>query len=128
MKSCLRAIPSFIEKYPYPIVQINESDAEGRGIKMGDVVAIKTERGSVSMRAHVTDKIVKGFVYAAVGGGGPLGPEEWRRANANELTDFDQYDEVSGFPVYKTLLCQIKKKKRIRRGITVQDPSLGCTG
>jgi anaerobic selenocysteine-containing dehydrogenase len=128
MKSCLRAIPSFIEKYPHPVVQINTEDARQRGIAMGDKVSIKTARGSVLMRAHVTDRIMPGFAYAQVGGGGPQGPEEWREANVNMLTDMAQYDEISGFPVYKTLLCQITKKKRARRGIAVQDPSLGCVG
>ena len=128
MKSCLRAIPSFIEKYPYPSVKMNDEDAEDRGIKTGDVVSIKTARGSIRMRAHVTDKIMKGFVYAPVGGGGPLGPDEWKEANVNLLTDLEQFDEISGFPIHKTLLCQITKKKRIRRGIAVQDPSLGCVG
>ena len=128
MKSCFRAIPSFIEKYPYPIVEINEEDAKQRGIETGDRVSIKTARGSVLMRAFVSDKIMQGFAYAQAGGGGPLGPQEWQQANVNELTDMAQLDEISGFPVYKTLLCQIKKKKRQRRGIAVQDPSLGCVG
>jgi anaerobic selenocysteine-containing dehydrogenase len=128
MKSCLRAIPSFMEKYPHPEVQINPSDAEERKIKSGDAVIIKTARGSISMRAYVTDRIMKGYVYAPVGGGGPLGTDEWKEANVNILTDFEQFDEISGFPVYKTLLCQIKKKKRKRKGIAVQDASLGCTG
>ena len=128
MKSCLRAIPSFIEKYPYPVVQMNEEDAEDRDIKTGDLVSIKTPRGAVRMRAFVTDKIMKGFVYAPVGGGGPLGPDEWKEANVNLLTDLEQFDEISGFPVYKTLLCQVTKKKRKRKGIAVQDPSLGCVG
>jgi anaerobic selenocysteine-containing dehydrogenase len=128
MKSCLRAIPRFIEKYPYPVVEMNESDAEDRGIKTGDLVSIKTARGAVRMRALVTDKIMKGFVYAPVGGGGPLGPDEWKEANINLLTDSEQFDEISGFPVYKTLLCQVTKKKRKRKGIAVQDPSLGCVG
>ncbi len=128
MKSCLRAIPSFMEKYPHPVVEINPSDAADRRIKMGDRVVIKTERGSVMMRAYVTDTIMKGFVYAPVGGGGPLGTPEWQAANVNVLTDFEQFDEISGFPVYKTLLCEIKKKKRKRKGIAVQDPTLGCGG
>ncbi len=128
MKSCLRAIPGFIEKYPYPVVEINTTDAKERDIKTGDPVIIKTVRGSVQMFAYVTDNIIAGFAYAAVGGGGPLGPEEWRQANANMLTDFEQFDEISGFPVYKSLLCQIKKKKRQSKGIAVQDPSLGCVG
>ena len=128
MKSCLRAIPDFIEKYPYPMVQMNQKDAEERKIKTGDRVMIKTARGSVMMRAFVTGDIMPGFVYAPVGGGGPQGPEEWQQANVNVLADMEQYDEISGFPVYKTLLCQVKKKKRARRGIAVQDPTLGCGG
>jgi anaerobic selenocysteine-containing dehydrogenase len=128
MKSCLRAIPAFIEKYPYPMVQMNAQDAEERKIETGNRVVIKTARGSVQMRAFVTENIMPGFVYAPVGGGGPQGPEEWQNANVNVLADMTQYDDISGFPVYKTLLCQIKKKKRARRSIAVQDPTLGCGG
>lgn len=128
MKSCLRAIPSFIEKYPHPAVEINPEDAKARRISTGDVVILKTSRGKVTMRAFVTDKIMPGFAYAPVGGGGPQGTREWQQANVNELTDHAQFDPISGFPVYKTLLCQIKKKKRIRRGAASADPTLGCGG
>ena len=128
MKSCLRAIPSFIEKYPDPMVQINPVDAEKRKVNTGDLVMIKTARGQVAMRAFVTETIMPGFVYAPVGGGGPQGPDSWQRANVNQLTDDRQFDEISGFPVYKTLLCQIKKKKRVRRGAASADPTLGCGG
>ncbi|SDT83988.1 molybdopterin-containing oxidoreductase family protein [Desulfobacula phenolica] len=128
MKSCLRAIPDFMEKYPYPMVQMNPEDAAARNIKTKDPVVIKTARGSVMMRAYLTEDIMEGFVYAPVGGGGPQGTDEWKKANVNILTDLEQFDPISGFPVYKTLLCQVKKKKRQRRGIAVQDPSLGCVG
>jgi anaerobic selenocysteine-containing dehydrogenase len=128
MKSCLRAVSSFIEKYPHPRVEIHPADAAERDIKDGEVVIIKTVRGKVSMRAKVTDKISAGFVYAPVGGGGPQGPDAWQQANVNLLTDDQQFDPISGFPVYKTLLCQVKKKKRIRRGAAAADPSLGCGG
>ncbi len=128
MKSCLRAVPGFMEKYPHPAVQMNPADAKARGIETDDVVVIKTPRGKVTMHAFVTDTIMAGFVYAPVGGGGPLGTKAWQEANVNFLTDDRQYDEISGFPVYKTLLCQIKKKKRIRRGSASADPTLGCGG
>jgi anaerobic selenocysteine-containing dehydrogenase len=127
MKSCLRAIPDFIEKYPDPMVQMNPQDAADRQIEAGDTVVVKTPRGFVEMRADVTENVMKGFVYAPVGGGGPLGTESWRKANVNVLTDLEQFDPISGFPVYKTLMCQVKKKRR-RRTIVVQDPSLGCVG
>ena len=128
MKSCFRGVPAFMKNLPVPTVQMNTADALERKIKTGDRVVIKTARGSVAMQAFVTDKIMKGFVYAPVGGGGPLGTPAWQQANVNILTDDRQFDEISGFPTYKTLLCQVKKKKRERRKIAVQDPSLGCVG
>lgn len=61
------------------------------------------------MRALVTDDIVRGAVDANMGGGGPVGPEAWQKCNINELTDLHHYDPVSGFPVYKALLCDVSK-------------------
>lgn len=127
MKSCLRAIPDFIERYPDPMVQMNPQNAEERNLEPGDLVVVKTARGNVEMRVDITEDIMAGFVYTPVGGGGPLGTESWRRANVNVLTDLEQFDPISGFPVYKTLLCEVRKKRR-RRTIVVQDPSLGCVG
>ncbi len=129
MKSCLKAIPDFMKKYPCPTVQISEEDAAQRRIKTGDMVDLKTVRGSVKMWAFVTDKVMPGFAYAPVGGGGPMGTDEWKQANVNVLTDLKQFDEISGFPIYKTLLCQIRKKRQKgSRGIKVPDPTLGCSG
>jgi cysteine desulfurase NifS len=44
-----------------------------------------------------------------MGGGTPVGPKAWQEWNVNELTDLANYDEVSGFPVYKALLCDVAK-------------------
>ena len=116
MKSCFRGVEGFKKKYPHPNLQMNSADAKPRKIATGDYVSIKTARGKVVMRAFVTEDIMPGFVYAPVGGGGPLGTAEWRQANVNMLTDDRQYDEISGFPVYKTLLCQVKKKSAYDEG------------
>ncbi|MGO9415565.1 MAG: IscS subfamily cysteine desulfurase [Syntrophobacteraceae bacterium] len=91
-----------------PGVLMNSRDAEVRGIKDGDRVRIRSPRGSVVMRAKVTENIMRGAVDANHAGGGPLGPPEWREANINRLTDLDQFDPISGFPVYKCLLCEIE--------------------
>ena len=104
---------------------MNPKDAGDRNIENGDPVVVKTARGFVEMRAAVTEDIMEGYVYASVGGGGPQGTETWRKANVNALTDLEQFDPISCFPTYKTLMCQVKKKRR-RRTIVVQDPSLGC--
>jgi len=45
-----------------------------------------------------------------VGGGSPIHADGWREANANYLTAYDNRDSISGFPVYKALLCEVKKR------------------
>ncbi|HEX8948302.1 MAG TPA: IscS subfamily cysteine desulfurase, partial [Dissulfurispiraceae bacterium] len=102
-------IPGLSGARPEPTVTINALDAEARGIKSGDQVYVKSPRGQVLMRALVTDDIVQGAVDANMGGGGPVGPEAWRKCNINELTDLERHDLISGFPVYKALLCDVKR-------------------
>lgn len=102
-------IKSLYKERPEPTVTINTADAEDRGISTGDLVEIRTKRGKAEMRALVTDDIVQGAVDANMGGGGPVGPEAWRKCNVNVLTDLHRYDPVSGFPVYKALLCDVVK-------------------
>jgi cysteine desulfurase NifS len=102
-------IPGLVKKRPEPTVTINTVDARERGIINGDLVNIKTCRGTVAMRAYVTDDIMHGTVDANMGGGGPVGPEAWQKCNINELTSLQHYDSISGFPVYKALLCDIEK-------------------
>jgi anaerobic selenocysteine-containing dehydrogenase len=122
-----RAIAGLIEERPVPTVTMNSEDALERGIASGDWVVVKTLRGQVEVAAVVTDQILKGCVDVSTGGGGPLGTVEWQKCNVNLLTDMEQYDPISGFPVYKALLCQVvKKKRKSRRVIAAVDPTLGC--
>ena len=51
----------------------------------------------------------QGAVECNMGGGTPVGPKAWQEWNVNELTDIGNYDEISGFPVYKALLCDVVK-------------------
>ncbi|MFB3855188.1 MAG: aminotransferase class V-fold PLP-dependent enzyme [Vicinamibacterales bacterium] len=94
---------------PEPAVEINTADAASRGIRNGDLVEVRTLRGAVCFRARVTDDIVAGAVECSMGGGTPVGPKAWREWNVNELTDLGNFDEVSGFPVYKALLCDVQR-------------------
>lgn len=104
-----RTVPALMQDKPVPTVMINTLDARDRGITDGDPVEIKTARGQVRMYAMVTDDILRGAVEASAMGGGALGPEAWRRACVNDLTDLKRYDPISGFPVYKALLCDVVK-------------------
>jgi len=100
-------VPGLLEDNPEPIVELNPVDAESRGIRTGDLVLVRSPRSEVTFRARVTPYIVPGAVECNMGGGGPVGPRAWQEWNANELTDLENYDEISGFPVYKALLCDV---------------------
>ena len=56
-----------------------------------------------------------------MGGGGPLGSEAWQGCNVNDLTDLGRFDPISGFPVYKTLLCRIRKVEGTTERTTISD-------
>jgi len=84
------------------------------------MVEVRSARGRVPFRARVTDNIVRGAVECMFGGGTPVGPRAWQEWNVNELTDLNNFDAISGFPVYKALLCDVA---RIGEGEAVDIPA-----
>lgn len=108
-RSQFHGIPGLSRRRPEPTVTINTEDARQRNIENGDQVVLRTNRGAVKMRALVTDDIVGGAIDANMGGGGPVGPKAWQECNINDLTDLQRHDPISGFPVFKTLLCEVEK-------------------
>jgi cysteine desulfurase NifS len=102
-------IEGLVTDTPEPLVEINIEDADERNIRSGDLVRVITPRGSKPFRAKVTDDIAKGCIECMFGGGTPVGPKAWQEWNVNELTDINNYDSISGFPVYKALLCDVEK-------------------
>jgi len=101
-------IPGLLKLQDKPNILIHPEDAGPRGIRDGDKVWVRTKRGRVPFYAKVTERIVKGVIEANMGGGGPLQPRPWQEANVNELTDPDNRDPISGFPVFKALLCEVE--------------------
>jgi anaerobic selenocysteine-containing dehydrogenase len=99
--SQFRNIPRLRRLMPDPLVDINPIDAASRGIKTGDRVIISSPRGSIKMKANVTDAILEGVVTL---------PHQWPgEANANILVDDRTLDPISGFLPVKSQLCQIIK-------------------
>lgn len=89
---------------PEPLVDINPVDAKPRGIQQDDMVIISSPRGSVKMKANITDTILPGVVSA---------PHLWPgEANINILIDDENLDPISGFPPFKSQLCQVDKDIR----------------
>ncbi|MFQ5670546.1 MAG: aminotransferase class V-fold PLP-dependent enzyme [Acidobacteriota bacterium] len=102
-------IKGLVKDNPEPTVELNIKDARERGIEAGDLVEVRSPRGTIRFRARTSEDIVRGAVECNMGGGTPVGPKAWRTANVNELTDNRNFDEISGFPVYKALLCEVVK-------------------
>jgi anaerobic selenocysteine-containing dehydrogenase len=101
--SQFRNIPRLRRIMPEPLVDINPADAAPRHIKTGDTVIISSPRGSIRMKANVTNAILAGVVSM---------PHHWPdEANVNLLVDDKTLDPISGFLPCKSLLCQITKTK-----------------
>lgn len=117
-RSQFHGIPSLAKQRPEPTVMLHTRDARARGIEHGDAVHVSSPRGRVRMRASVTDDIVPGVVEANMGGGGPLGPKAWQDCNINDLTAL-RYDPISGFPIYKALLCEVTRAPQEGESVSI---------
>ena len=105
-------VEGLMRENPEPVVLMNTGDADRRAIADGDLVEVTTIRGRVPFRASVTENIIEGIVECDMGGGTPIGPLAWQTGNVNELTDIDNCDAISGFPVYRALLCDVELKSK----------------
>lgn len=86
---------------PEPLVELHPGDAGVRGIKSGDMVTISSPRGSIRLKASVTDVVLPGVVHI---------PHQWfGEANVNILVDDVNLDPISGFAPFKAQLCQVKR-------------------
>jgi anaerobic selenocysteine-containing dehydrogenase len=85
---------------PQPLVEINLGVAKGLGIAEGDGVVVQSASGSIRLKAKITPDIHPKVLSIQHG---------WDEANANILTDDEHLDPVSGYPGFKTILCQVRK-------------------
>jgi len=61
---------------------------------------VESPRGSITLQAKVTPDIPPKVLSLQHG---------WDEANANILTEGEQHDPISGYPGFKTTLCQVRK-------------------
>ncbi|RLI05686.1 formate dehydrogenase [Candidatus Bathyarchaeota archaeon] len=99
-----RNIPWLRMFEPEPSVRINPKDAEKRGIKDGDLVEASSPRGSIKVKAIITERVPEGLV-AFVWGWGETDPE----ADLNRLTNDADRDPIAGSTSNKLFLCEIRK-------------------
>jgi anaerobic selenocysteine-containing dehydrogenase len=61
-------------------------------------VTVRTPRGAVVFSAEVTDTVKPGVVHCFHG---------WSKADINRLTSDRHPDPISGFPPFKSGLCEV---------------------
>jgi predicted molibdopterin-dependent oxidoreductase YjgC len=90
------------ELYPEALLELNEVDAEQHGLKTGDVVRVSSRRGSVVLRARVSDQCNPGVVFI---------PMHFSEAAANLLT-IDALDATAKIRDKACAVCIMPARRR----------------
>lgn len=86
---------------PTAAADINPEDANALRLKQGDRIKISTDKErNIEVAANITNMVLPGVVHMFHG---------YAEANVNALLESDYVDPISGFPGYKSLLCQVEK-------------------
>jgi formate dehydrogenase alpha subunit len=80
-------------------VEINPNEASNYNIKDGELVSVSTRRGSIRIKARVTDRPKPNVAFI---------PFHFAEAAANKLT-IDALDPTCKIPEYKVCACKIEK-------------------
>ncbi len=87
-----------VEWHHEDVLELHEADAEERGIKEGDWVALASRVGETHMRAHVSDRVPQGVVYTTF-----HHPESGANVVTTEYSDW-----ATNCPEYKVTAVQIR--------------------
>jgi predicted molibdopterin-dependent oxidoreductase YjgC len=94
-----RRAPGLVEKAPECRVEIAAADADKFGIADGEMVRVKSRRGSIKARAMVSTKAIPGTIFI---------PFHYYEAAVNKLT-IAALDPVAKIPEYKVCAVKIEK-------------------
>lgn len=87
------------EIVPEGFIEVHPNDAKNYNIEDGEVVSVSSRRGSIRIKARVTEKTKPNVVFI---------PFHFFEAAANKLTN-DALDPVCKIPEYKVCSCKIEK-------------------
>lgn len=96
-----RNVPALRRRVPDPIFEVHPETAKSYGVADGEWAIVETVRGSIEIKASVTEDITTNVISV---------PHGWQEANVNILTDDTPADPITGYPVLKGLLCRIRRK------------------
>jgi formate dehydrogenase major subunit len=95
-----RRAPLLEQIGPEELIELNPADAKGLMVRDGGYIRINTRRGSVIAKAWVTERVPPGVVFSTF---------HFWEASANEETNADNLDPLSGIPEYKVSAAQVTK-------------------
>ncbi|MCC2097040.1 MAG: molybdopterin-dependent oxidoreductase, partial [Hyphomicrobiales bacterium] len=85
------------------LLEIHPFDAESRGIRDGDLVALASRSGEISLRATITERVQPGVVYTTF---------HHAKTGANVVTT-DYSDWATNCPEYKVTAVQVQRTNRL---------------
>jgi anaerobic selenocysteine-containing dehydrogenase len=89
------------------MVDLHPGDAMKRGIRQDEWVYLVTPRNRIRVKANLTERMLPGVVNMAHGE---------KDADVNLLVDPDYTDPISGYPGFKSLLCEVEKESNPEGG------------
>jgi anaerobic selenocysteine-containing dehydrogenase len=104
--SQFRGVPRLEKTAPEPIAEIHPDTASKYGLAGGDMAVVETVKGKIEIKIETTEDLLPGVISI---------PHGWARANANELTELEPRDPVTGYTEMKALLCRISKAETINK-------------
>jgi len=96
----MRNVPRLRQCAPEPVAEIHPYTAKKYSVADGEMIALETKRGQIKTELKVTEDLMPGVVSI---------PHGWAEANANELTELEPRDPITGYTELKALLCRIRK-------------------
>ncbi|MFC1866936.1 molybdopterin-dependent oxidoreductase [Thermodesulfobacteriota bacterium] len=100
-----RNIPALRKKEPEPLIRLCPEDAQRRGIVDGDLTAVRSPKGKITIKARVTDEVSPGVVIIDFGWGNPRD----QGADVNLLTSDEERDPVSCATPNRRFRCQVTR-------------------
>ncbi|MFC1894127.1 molybdopterin-dependent oxidoreductase [Chloroflexota bacterium] len=98
-----RNVSALRDAAPEPIAEIHPDTARQYSLADGDMAAVETPKGEISIRVKTTEDLAPQVVSI---------PHGWFQANANILTGLESRDPITGYTQLKGLLCRIRKLKQ----------------
>lgn len=103
-QSSHRNLPKLRRLFPEPLIEINPEDAKKYGVEDGDLIEVESPRGTIEIKAAVTEDMRPGVVHAYHGWTG--------KSNVNLLTPDLPHDPTSGGAALRSSLCRIRSLHR----------------